>query len=604
MSIRHGVYIQEEATAVQVPKTGNSSVQVVVGTAPVNMAENPSEAVNVPILANSGTEAMAALGYSVDFKNFTLCQTMFATSNLFQVSPVVYINVLDPAKHNKELAEAEYQVNQKQAVIEKEGIILEGLTVKNSTGDIELKAGEDYSAAFDSTTGFLTITMLAGGKGAAATAIKVSGKVIDPSKVTKEDVIGAVDPSTGAETGAQVIRQVYPRLGIVPGLILAPGWSQIPEVGLALAAKAAKINGVYSAMALLDLDTAKAKKYTDTKSVKEESGYTSPFCYPLWPCDRVGEYILAKSAVAGAMIQYMASDNEDVPNQSPSNHLLGVGGQCLEDGTEVYLDQDQANTVNGYGVTTAINQNGYRLWGNYTAAILNNLQEGDVLFVDEIHRLNRQVEEVLYPAMEDFAIDIMIGKGASARSIRLDLPHFTLVGATTRAGMLTAPLRDRFGVVNRLEFYTEKELQTIIIRSAGVLDVEIDEKGALEMARRSRGTPRLANRLLKRVRDFAQVKYEGVITEEVARQALDLLDVDRLGLDHVDRNLLTTMIEKFQGGPVGLDTLAAAIGEDAGTVEDVYEPYLLKNGFLQRTPRGRVVTDLAYTHLGFDKNEE
>lgn len=306
MSIRHGVYIQEEATAVQVPKTGNSSVQVVVGTAPVNMAENPSEAVNVPILANSGTEAMAALGYSVDFKNFTLCQTMFATSNLFQVSPVVYINVLDPAKHNKELAEAEYQVNQKQAVIEKEGIILEGLTVKNSTGDTELKAGEDYSAAFDSTTGFLTITMLAGGKGAAATAIKVSGKVIDPSKVTKEDVIGAVDPSTGAETGAQVIRQVYPRLGIVPGLILAPGWSQIPEVGLALAAKAAKINGVYSAMALLDLDTAKAKKYTDTKSVKEESGYTSPFCYPLWPCDRVGEYILAKSAVAGAMIQYMA----------------------------------------------------------------------------------------------------------------------------------------------------------------------------------------------------------------------------------------------------------------------------------------------------------
>ena len=238
------------------------------------------------------------------------------------------------------------------------------------------------------------------------------------------------------------------------------------------------------------------------------------------------------------------------------------------------------------------------------ATILSKLNENDVLFVDEIHRLNPAVEEVLYPAMEDFAIDIMIGKGASARSIRLDLPHFTLVGATTRAGMLTAPLRDRFGVVNRLEFYTEKELQTIIIRSAGVLDVEIDEKGALEMARRSRGTPRLANRLLKRVRDFAQVKYEGVITEEVARQALDLLDVDRLGLDHVDRNLLTTMIEKFQGGPVGLDTLAAAIGEDAGTVEDVYEPYLLKNGFLQRTPRGRVVTDLAYTHLGFDKNKE
>ena len=232
------------------------------------------------------------------------------------------------------------------------------------------------------------------------------------------------------------------------------------------------------------------------------------------------------------------------------------------------------------------------------AAILNNLQEGDVLFVDEIHRLNRQVEEVLYPAMEDYAIDIMIGKGATARSIRLDLPKFTLVGATTRAGMLTAPLRDRFGVVQRLEFYTEDELQTIIMRSAHVLDVEIEPNGALEMAKRSRGTPRLANRLLKRVRDFAQVKYDGVITEEVANYALDLLDVDKFGLDHSDRNILLTIIEKFQGGPVGLDTLAASVGEDAGTIEDVYEPYLLKNGFIQRTPKGRIVTERTYHHLG------
>ena len=238
------------------------------------------------------------------------------------------------------------------------------------------------------------------------------------------------------------------------------------------------------------------------------------------------------------------------------------------------------------------------------AAILNNLQEGDVLFVDEIHRLNRQVEEVLYPAMEDYAIDIMIGKGASARSIRLDLPKFTLVGATTRAGMLTAPLRDRFGVVNRLEFYTEKELQTIIMRSADVLGVEIEPNGALEMAKRSRGTPRLANRLLKRVRDFAQVKYDGVITEEVAMYALDLLEVDRYGLDHIDRNILLTIIEKFQGGPVGLDTLAASIGEDSGTIEDVYEPYLLKNGFIQRTPKGRVVTEFAYYHLGIHYEKE
>lgn len=232
------------------------------------------------------------------------------------------------------------------------------------------------------------------------------------------------------------------------------------------------------------------------------------------------------------------------------------------------------------------------------AAILNNLQEGDVLFVDEIHRLNRQVEEVLYPAMEDYAIDIMIGKGASARSIRLDLPKFTLVGATTRAGMLTAPLRDRFGVINRMEFYTIEELKTIILRSAKVLEVGIDIMGAYALARRSRGTPRLANRLLKRVRDFAQVKYDGYVTEEVANYALDLLDVDKEGLEQTDRNLLLVMIEKFMGGPVGLDTLAAAIGEDAGTIEDVYEPYLLKNGFIQRTPRGRIVTDSAYRHLG------
>ena len=238
------------------------------------------------------------------------------------------------------------------------------------------------------------------------------------------------------------------------------------------------------------------------------------------------------------------------------------------------------------------------------AAILNNLQERDVLFVDEIHRLNRQVEEVLYPAMEDFAIDIVIGKGAGARSIRLDLPKFTLVGATTRAGMLTAPLRDRFGVVNRLEFYTAEDLQTIVLRSAQVLGVEIDPKGALEIARRSRGTPRLANRLLKRVRDFAQVKYNGVITEKVAVFALDLLEVDRFGLDYADRTILTTMIEKFGGGPVGLDTLAAAIGEDSGTLEDVYEPFLLKNGFIQRTPKGRTATAFAYQHLGFSMGKE
>ena len=232
------------------------------------------------------------------------------------------------------------------------------------------------------------------------------------------------------------------------------------------------------------------------------------------------------------------------------------------------------------------------------ASILNNLQEGEIIFIDEIHRLSRTVEEVLYTAMEDFAIDIVIGKGSSAKSIRIDLPKFTLVGATTRAGMLTAPLRDRFGVVSRMEFYTTEELTQIVRRSAHVLNVPIDEKGAVAIALRSRGTPRIANRLLKRVRDFAEVKYDGKITSEVAELALDKLDVDKLGLDNIDREILLTMINKFSGGPVGLDTIAAAIGEDSSTIEDVYEPYLIQNGLIKRTPRGRTVTDLCYKHFG------
>ncbi|MBO4617294.1 MAG: Holliday junction branch migration DNA helicase RuvB [Lachnospiraceae bacterium] len=236
------------------------------------------------------------------------------------------------------------------------------------------------------------------------------------------------------------------------------------------------------------------------------------------------------------------------------------------------------------------------------AAILNGLKEGDLLFIDEIHRLNKQIEEVLYPAMEDYSLDIMIGKGPSAKSIRLDLPKFTLVGATTRAGLLSAPLRDRFGVVQKLEFYNVDELSTIIRHSAKILNVKIDTDGADELARRSRGTPRLANRMLKRVRDFAEVRFDGVITGDIARTALDLMDVDKMGLDHVDRNILVTMIELYKGGPVGLDTLSATIGEDSGTIEEVYEPYLIKNGFIIRTPRGRMVTELAYRHLGIEMN--
>jgi len=234
------------------------------------------------------------------------------------------------------------------------------------------------------------------------------------------------------------------------------------------------------------------------------------------------------------------------------------------------------------------------------ASILSGLQEGDLLFIDEIHRLNKQIEEVLYPAMEDYSIDIMIGKGPTSKSLRLDLPRFTLVGATTRAGLLSAPLRDRFGVIQRLEFYNVEELSRIVRHSAKILNVKTDIEGAIEIARRSRGTPRLANRMLKRVRDFAEVRYDGVITAEVAKTALDLMDVDKMGLDHIDRNILMTMIDLYKGGPVGLDTLAATIGEDSGTIEEVYEPYLIKNGFISRTPRGRVVTDLAYAHLGVE----
>lgn len=238
------------------------------------------------------------------------------------------------------------------------------------------------------------------------------------------------------------------------------------------------------------------------------------------------------------------------------------------------------------------------------AAILNGLKEGDILFIDEIHRLNKQVEEVLYPAMEDYAIDIMIGKGQTAKSIRLELPPFTLIGATTRAGLLSAPLRDRFGMIHRLEYYTNDELKTILLKSAQVLGVQLEDAGAAEMARRSRGTPRLANRILKRVRDYAQVRFDGVITDEVAKTALDMMDVDRMGLDRVDRNFLYKLIEKFGGGPAGLDTLAASIGEDPGTIEDVVEPYLLQNGFINRTPRGRVATKEAYLHLHLTPPEE
>lgn len=361
----HGVFVYEEATALTAPITGSCSVQVVIGTAPVNMVKEPEKVVNTPILANSAAEAMAALGYVDDFKAYTLCQTMYATNNIYQVSPVVYINVLDPAKHKKALATVTVDVNQMEAKITEKGIILNGLTVK--AGDVALTEGTDYAAEFD-TDGSLIISLIEGGQGANAASITVTGNVLDPSMITKQDIIGAYNVSTGKETGLELIRQVYPKLGVVPGLLLAPGWSHVPEVGIALMAKAANINGVFKAMALLDLDTEEAATYTDCKTVKENCGFTSPYCYPLWPCMKVGDYIFVMSAIVGALISYTDADNDDVPSLSPSNKMLGVTGTCLADGTEVTLDQDQGSTVNTYGVTTAINMNGWRLWGNYTGA--------------------------------------------------------------------------------------------------------------------------------------------------------------------------------------------------------------------------------------------
>lgn len=362
---KHGVFVQEEATALTAPITGSCSIPVVVGTAPVNMAQDPEAAVNTPILANSAAEAMAALGYVDDFKNYTLCQMMYATSNIYQVSPAVYINVLDPKKHKKALEETTATVSQMQAKVDKKGIILKGLTVK--ANEQALAAGTDYTTEFD-TDGSLIVNLIEEGKGASAKTITVSGEVLDPSMVTKTEIIGAYNPSTGKESGLEVVRQVYPKLGIVPGLIVAPGWSQIPEVGIAMSAKAANINGVFKAIALVDLDTEKATKYTDCKTVKEDSGFTSAFCYPTWPSVKVGEYVFAMSTVVATLIAYTDASNDDVPSLSPSNEMLGVTGTCLADGTEVILDQDQGSTVNTYGVATAINMNGWKLWGNYTGA--------------------------------------------------------------------------------------------------------------------------------------------------------------------------------------------------------------------------------------------
>lgn len=468
--INHGIYIQEEATSLTAPVTGDCSVPVVIGTAPVNMGADPKAAVNVPILANSASEAIEALGYSADFKNYSLCQMMYLTSNVYQVSPVVYINVLDPAKHNKALAETEVQVNDLQAILEEEGIILDGLTVKS--GASTLTADTDYSVEFNES-GHLVVILTGTGAGKSATSLKISGKQLDPSKVTKDDIIGTY--SNGKETGMQLIRQVYPKLNIVPGLLIAPGWSKIPEVGVALSAKAANINGVFKAQALVDLDTTKATKYTDCKQVKESSGFTSAFGVPMWPCDRIGDLIFAKSATMAAMIAYQDAANDNVPNLSPSNKMLGVTGQCLEDGTEVVLDQDQGNTVNSFGVLTAINMNGWRSWGNYTGAYPSVNDAKDIwvavrrmfnwhgnTFIQTYHA---KVDDPMNPVLVESVVDsenIRCGAyapkywaGASMEYRKSDNPQTSILAGKVTFRQKIAPYTPAQEIVNVLSYDTD-----------------------------------------------------------------------------------------------------------------------------------------------------
>lgn len=401
----HGVFVYEEGTAIAIPKESGSGLQVIVGTAPINMVDDPASKVNVPVLANSAIEAMKELGFVGDIRKYTLCSSMYTMSSLYQVAPAVYINVLDPAKHRKALAATTVPVEDMQAVVKQTGILKDGLNVSlaltaPSTGagsnadpddeeeggaetpvvsDTGLVEGTDYTLGFD-TDGYLVITLISGGAAASATALVVSGNQLAPENVTKNDIIGSVDVATGQETGMEVIRQVYPKFNRVPGILLAPFWSQIPEVGIALAAKAANINGVFKAMAFVDIPTdgTGARKYTDVKTAKEACGFTSEFCVAFWPSLQVGDQILPYSAVAGARVAFADANNRDIPYRSPSNIDLAITGTCLADGTAMMLDQDQATTVGEFGVVTAVNLNGFKMWGNHTCAWPSSSDAKDV----------------------------------------------------------------------------------------------------------------------------------------------------------------------------------------------------------------------------------
>lgn len=376
---KHGVYTSEQATSMTAPVVGTAGLQVIVGTAPVNMVKNPAAAVNFPVLVHNYKEAVEAFGFDSDFEKYTICEAISANFSVVGTAPLVLINVLDPAKHTKALEETEVQVNSGIAVVESKGILAKDLKVMSEA--TELKEGTDYVLTFDDN-GYANIAIVAGGAGANATTLTVSGKTLDASMVTAEDIVGGVDTNTGAETGIEVVRQVYPRFSMTPGILLAPRFSMDATVAAALQAKTHEINGVFKATCIVDVDsrTSGATKYADVKEAKEGQAITDANAYPVWLFGKVGDVVYSGSALAGALTAYTDAVNDDTPNVSPSNKTLAISGACLADGTEVVLDQDQANTVNSFGVATFLNMNGFRLWGNNTAAYPGNTDPKDRWF--------------------------------------------------------------------------------------------------------------------------------------------------------------------------------------------------------------------------------
>lgn len=367
MAYKHGVYVNENATALVAPVEGTAGLQVIVGTAPVNLLSDPASAVNKPLIAYTFAEAQAAVGYSDDYEKYTLCQAMDASFKVLGVAPIILINVLDPAKHTVDLEETEIQINNGAALLEVKGVLADKLVVKSGT--TVLTKDTDYTVAFDED-GYAVIAMLDTEAAAAATTLTVTGTVIDASKVTAADIVGGVSATTGEETGLEVIRQVYPKLGMTPGILLAPGWSHNATVAAALQAKCTSINGVFRCVCVVDVDSTSkgATKYGDAKTYKESAGISSENAYAVWPCAKIDDTVYYGSAIAAALMAYTDAENDDTPNVSPSNKTISISGACLADGTEVYLDQDQANTINGVGVATFLNMNGWRMWGNNTAA--------------------------------------------------------------------------------------------------------------------------------------------------------------------------------------------------------------------------------------------